>query len=112
MRGKLCKGCNEMVVGRDDKLFCCALCRSNYHNSKNRKRMSVVVATNADLRRNYFILKRLAEKDCSKVPLKALLALNFKPSLFTSFTQESDTNWIYDISYRISADDWVYINVS
>ena len=104
-----CYACGERVVGRADKKFCSDHCRSNFHNNLNRDRYIIVRQLNNKLRRNYTILVELTDEGCFSIPLKALKALKFDPSLFTGWIETEQKLLIYDISFSISDDGWVML---
>ena len=81
---KKCLECGDPVIGRDDKKFCEAQCRSAYNNRQNKEKNSFIRSINAILRRNRQILKELNPKGKSKATKQLLMEKGFRFSYFTN----------------------------
>lgn len=87
MERRRCLDCEEIVVGRIDKKFCCDQCRNNYNNKQNRDANNFVRNLNGILRRNRRILQRLAANNKAKVSKHKLDSLGFNFGYFTNTYQ-------------------------
>lgn len=82
---RICAECGEKITGRSDKLFCCDMCRTSYHNRINRINTREIRKVNSILSRNRTILAKLyktQERDiaCSKLA-KELFNFNYFTAL-------------------------------
>ncbi|MFT6807605.1 MAG: hypothetical protein ACJA01_000825 [Saprospiraceae bacterium] len=79
-----CLECGDSFIGRMDKKFCGAQCRSSYNNRLNRDKTAFISGINHILRRNRYILKQLNPKGKSKASKQLLLEKGFRFSYFTN----------------------------
>ena len=79
-----CVECGEEFIGRADKKFCSAYCRSSYNNRLNRDANNFIRNINNILRKNRRILARLNPKGKARVHRDKLLENGFKFSYFTN----------------------------
>ncbi len=79
-----CLECGKAFLGREDKKFCEAQCRSSYNNRIQRVRTKFIRDVNIILRRNRYILKQLNPKGKSKASRQLLLEKGFRFSYFTN----------------------------
>ncbi|MEM9327554.1 MAG: hypothetical protein AAGA85_17945 [Bacteroidota bacterium] len=66
-----CLECDSPLIGREDKKFCDAQCKSNFHNRQNRREQATIRSTNQILKRNREILRNL-------LPLEGKIVLTKK----------------------------------
>ncbi len=106
---RYCLECKEAFVGREDKKFCSAQCRSSYNNRLNKDRTSFVRGINQILRKNRSILEELNPKGKSKATKELLQEKGFR---FSYFTNEYITKagkryrFCYDQGYLELGNDW------
>jgi hypothetical protein len=103
---RTCLECHDVLVGREDKKFCCDGCRNAYNNRGNRVREKLLREVNAKLRRNYRILSGLNPSDKTKIPRARLLESGFDFNYCTSIRSgpRGDYFFVYDQGYRLLDD--------
>lgn len=79
-----CVECGDQFIGRADKKFCSAHCRSSYNNRLNRDATNFMRTINNILRKNRRILAELNPHGKTKVHRDKLLEQGFKFSYFTN----------------------------
>ncbi len=81
-----CKNCDEKVVGRSDKVFCSAYCKSAYHYVRNKNKENTFFKTvDNQLKQNRRILKIFNKSGKSVVRKSDLLREGFNPKYFTHY---------------------------
>lgn len=104
-----CLECQEKFIGREDKKFCSAQCRSSYNNRANKDKTAFVRTVNQTLRKNRAILEQLNPRGKSKAARELLLEKGFK---FSYFTNEYVTKagkvyrFCYDQGYLALDNNW------
>ncbi len=103
---RYCLECGERLSGRSDKLFCCDSCRSNWHNTRARKKDVGIRRINSILKRNHTILEGCILSGKTHIGTKELIDKSFNPYYFTSAERSAIRRrfYCYDIPYRLSAD--------
>ncbi len=99
---KQCLECDESFVGRADKKFCSASCRSSYNNRLNSDSTSFIRNINNILRKNRRILFDLNPSGKTKIHQDQLLEQGFKFSYFTNtYTTKTGNTYFfcYDQGY-------------
>lgn len=83
---KNCLNCNESIVGRSDKIFCDAYCKSSFHY-KNKKgaEISLFESIDKQLKTNRRLLKSFNKAGKAVVRKEELLSEGFNPKYFTHF---------------------------
>lgn len=85
-----CLQCKEDLIGRIDKKFCTAYCKSAYHASKNKiKEASLFVKIDRQLKKNRRILKEYNKSGLSTVRKETLIGEGFNPKYFTHYWKNS-----------------------
>jgi len=80
---KFCLSCNKELVGRTDKKFCDAQCRSTHHN-RNRPLYEISIQkTNSALRRNRSLLAHFCPSGKSTVRKDVLTKSGYQFEIFT-----------------------------
>ncbi|MFH4968740.1 hypothetical protein V8G61_11110 [Gaetbulibacter sp. M240] len=80
---KFCLSCNKELIGRSDKKFCDAQCRSIYHN-KNRPQHEITIQKiNSALRGNRSLLAHFCPSGKSTVRKDVLAQSGYQFELFT-----------------------------
>ena len=79
-----CIECGDKFIGRQDKKFCTAHCRSVHNNRLNSDHNNFVRNVNNILRKNCRILKQLNPKGKTKVHRDDMLELGFNFKYFTN----------------------------
>jgi DNA-directed RNA polymerase subunit M/transcription elongation factor TFIIS len=83
MQMKFCLACNKELIGRTDKKFCDAQCRSTYHN-KNRPIHEITIQrTNSSLRKNRTLLAHFSPSGKTTVKKEILLKSGYRFDVFT-----------------------------
>ena len=101
---KNCLECNEKIVGREDKKFCCDGCRNAHNNKINKDSNNLMRNINNTLRKNYRILMELNVDGKSKTTRSKLFSKGFNFELFTSILHTKSGNtyyFIYDQGYLL-----------
>ena len=104
---KFCLACNKELIGRTDKKFCDAQCRSTYHN-KNRPIHEITIQrTNSSLRKNRTLLAHFSPSGKTTVKKEILLKSGYRFDVFTNmFTFKTGTYYFcYDYGYLPVKDD-------
>jgi hypothetical protein len=80
----VCLSCGRPLVGRVDKKFCHAACRSAYHNTKQREERLQINGVDLVLKHNRRILKVcIGRERTRRVSKEELLARGFRFEFFT-----------------------------
>ena len=80
---KFCLSCNKELVGRTDKKFCDAQCRSTHHN-KNRPLHEITIQkTNSALRQNRSLLAHFCPSGKTTVRKDVLAQSGYQFEVFT-----------------------------
>ncbi len=106
----ICLECEEKIIGRADKKFCSAHCRSSYNNRRNRDASNFMRRITNILRKNRRILEELNPNGKAKVHRDKLLEKGFKFSYFTNEYVTKSGNvyrFCYDQGY-LEIDDSYY----
>ena len=83
MKMKFCLSCSKELVGRTDKKFCDAQCRSTYHNQNRPQHEITIQKINSILRRNRSLLAHFCPSGKSTVRKDVLLQSGYSLELFT-----------------------------
>lgn len=81
---RTCKECGAEFVGRSDKKFCSAQCRSSYNNRLNSDATNFIRNINNILRKNRRILSELNPNGKATVHRDKLIERGFRFSYFTN----------------------------
>lgn len=104
---KFCLACNKELVGRTDKKFCDAQCRSTHHN-KNRPLHEITIQkTNSTLRRNRSLLAHFSPSGKTTVSKEILFKSGYSFDVFTHiYNFKSGTYFFcYDYGFLPVKDD-------
>ena len=99
---KRCLECKEPFIGRADKKYCTAGCRSAAYNRSNRASINLVRNINNILSKNRKILAQFNPNGKSKIHKEKLLGEGFKFNYFTNIYQTKAGNvyyFVYDQGY-------------
>lgn len=110
-----CLECGEVLMGRADKKFCNDQCRSAHYQRRNALGESLIRNVNAQLRKNYSILKALNKDGKTKVKKSTLLKEGFIFGPITGIytTRENRTYYfVYDQGYLPIDNDYYILVVS
>lgn len=108
MDERKCLYCGEILIGRQDKKFCCDSCRNSYNYEKNHQKINVIRNVNAVLARNYAVLQAMNPKGKNFVSRQQLVDKGFD---FKFFTHEYRTktgsvyHFVYDQGYVPKEND-------
>lgn len=106
---KQCLECGDTMIGRADKKFCSAQCRSSYNNKLNSDANKLVRNINNILRKNRRILVELNPDGKARVHKDKLTARGFNFNYFTNIYQTKSGNtyyFCYDYGYLPIKDDF------
>ncbi|MCF6308833.1 MAG: hypothetical protein L3J09_12905 [Flavobacteriaceae bacterium] len=111
---KKCKICSNLIVGRNDKIFCSLRCKNYYHI--NLRKVTNIAALNIDriLHRNRSILLEIMGKNTiqKKVNRIILEQKKFRFNFLTHFhinSKGKTYHWVYDFAWMSFSDDEIYI---
>ena len=93
--------------GRSDKRFCSSDCRSAYHNRHRREEMLTLRKLEANLLRNFRLLRKLREEGVSQLSRAAFERMGFDFSFYTHAMQGVRNEQIffcYDMPYMLEED--------
>ena len=83
---KRCPNCNELIIGRIDKVFCNAYCKSNYHyENKKKQEPSLFQKIDKQLKLNRRLLSHFNQSGKSIIRKEKLLEAGFNPNYFTHY---------------------------
>lgn len=83
---KTCLNCKEIIIGRIDKVFCNAYCKSNYHyESKKKQEPSLFQKIDKQLKLNRKLLTHFNQAGKSIIRKEKLLEAGFRPKFFTHY---------------------------
>lgn len=109
---RACLECSAALLGRADKKFCCAECRSSYHNKSNYETNKLIRDINRLLKRNYAILKACKQFNSSEIEYNELLMRQYNFNFATTLCTDENGNaayFCYDLGYVQISDDHVRI---
>lgn len=100
---KKCPNCNELIVGRIDKVFCNSYCKSNYHYESNKgQEPTVFQKIDKQLKLNRRLLSSYNQSGKSTIRKEKLLEAGFNPKYFTHYWKNSSGKiylFCYDIGF-------------
>lgn len=97
---KMCLNCNEEIVGRIDKIYCSAYCKSSYHYEKKKsKTVTRFKMVNEQLKINRAVLKHFHTTGKTIMRKEELLKKGFNPNFFTNYWKNSK-NDVYLFCYE------------
>ena len=107
MQKLFCLSCEKELIGRTDKKFCDAQCRSTYHNKNKPVYEIEIQKTNSALRKNRSLLAHFCPSGRSTVRKEVLSQSGYQFHLFTNiFTFKNGTYYLcYDYGYLPIVDD-------
>lgn len=83
---KKCKNCQEKMIGRIDRKFCSAYCKSTYHYYESRDQPQTFFRkVDTQLKANRRILKDYNKAGKATLRSEVLLSEGFDPSFFTHY---------------------------
>jgi hypothetical protein len=103
MEQRLCKECNQKLLGRKDQKFCSDYCRNAYNNKQNEDANKYVRRINSILRKNRRILEHLNPEGKKTVDAITLAEEGFNFHYFTNiYTTQKGGNYYfcYEYGYR------------
>ena len=109
-----CKVCNNLVIGRKDKLFCSVRCKNYYHVNLRKVTEICVKEIDTILHRNRSILLEFMGKRRAKITIDRI-ALEKKKFVFTYHTHTQTNSkgkvyyYVYDFSWMEFSDDKILI---
>ena len=107
-----CKTCGAKLIGRSDKKFCDAQCRSSFNSREKRKHEQLILEINKTLRKNRKILKQFNPEGKTTIRKEYLDKLGYDYRYHThSYSTKSNNTYhfCYDYGYFIIDDEKVLI---
>ncbi len=98
--------------GRSDKRFCSSDCRSAYHNRHRREEMLTLRKLEANLLRNFRLLRKVRKEGLSQMSRGAFERMGFDFSFYTHSMQGVRNEQIffcYDMPYMLEEDTVVFL---
>lgn len=80
----ICVECGKELLGRSDRKFCCAECRTAFHNREYRRKNREILRINKILRKNHIILENALAHKRNICSTKYLYEEGFNFDYFTS----------------------------
>ena len=99
---KKCPVCESVIVGRTDKKFCSAKCKSVHQYETRQKTEAFYLEIDRQLKINRKILKTYNYKGYTTVRKSALLNDGFNPGFFTHYWKNSRGDvyfFVYDYGF-------------
>ncbi len=111
---KICRFCDNEVIGRSDKLFCSVSCKSKYHRKLRNLADTAAKQIDKILHRNRSILLEILGKKRLKIKVNRLLLekKKFNYKYHTHFTRNSKGKiyyYVYDLAWMSFSDDDILI---
>jgi hypothetical protein len=108
---KRCQECEEPLIGRADKKFCCDQCRNAFNNRHNADANNMVRNINNALRRNRRIIDRLIGSGKEQVRRERLLSQGFSFSFYTHQTERSGNvyRYCYEVGYAALNEETILL---
>ena len=95
-----CPECNEIIIGRSDKVFCTPFCKSSYHYKKNLENdNNIFIRIDKILKQNRRILKSFNKSGKTTVRKDVLINDGFNPKYFTHYWKGQNDN-VYLFCYE------------
>jgi predicted nucleic acid-binding Zn ribbon protein len=109
-----CKICKKDILGRTDKQYCSAKCKSEYNHRLQKVTKSATAEIDKILHRNRSTLLEIMGKNITqmKIPRVKLDKKKFNYSYITHFhvnNQGKTVQYVYDFSWMIFSDQEVLI---
>lgn len=109
-----CKTCGSILIGRTDKKFCDAQCRSSFNGIKKRKHEALIIEINKTLRKNRKILKQFNPEGKTTIRKEYLDKLGYDFRYHThSYTTKANNvyHFCYDYGYfKIDEEKVLIVN--
>jgi hypothetical protein len=110
----LCKICKTPFTGREDKMYCSAKCKAEYHTKLKRVTFKASATIDKILHRNRSTLLEIIGKNATqkKVSKQLLDLKKFNYTYITHYhinSQNKTVHYVYDFSYIIFSDQEVLI---
>lgn len=102
MKVNFCLSCNSKLMGRSDKKFCDAQCRSSYHNRNKPVHEMLIQQTNSILRKNRGILAHYCPQGKATVRKEIIEGSGYQFDHFTHIVQFKNGTYYfcYEYGYR------------
>ena len=109
-----CKLCKKKIIGRSDKIFCSASCKSYYHRKLRKVTKTATLSIDKILHRNRSILLEIMGKHRVKLSLDRITLekkkFNFKYHTHFHINKQGKMyKYLYDFGYMEFSDDKVLI---
>ncbi|MFK7812162.1 MAG: hypothetical protein AB8B59_06685 [Maribacter sp.] len=105
---KSCPICNSIVLGRTDKIFCSAKCKSIDQYEKRQQDEKFFLKVDRQLRINRKILKRYNKSGFTTIRASELVGEGFNPDFFTHYWKNKKGDvylFVYEYGFlRINGD--------
>lgn len=112
MEENLCLACGEKIIGRSDKKFCDAQCRSMHHNKQNETERKLYQSINTILKKNHQLLCKFNIEGKTKVRKSRLQEHGFQFDFHTQTlptTNDKVYYFCYNQGWLETGDDWLLL---
>lgn len=112
MKTKNCLFCGEKLIGRADKKFCDAQCRSQFHNKEHEEERKLYQEVNSILKKNHQILMALNTDGKTKIRKSKLLEQGFQFDYHTQILPTSKDRtyyFCYNQGWLETGGDWLLL---
>lgn len=112
MEEKKCLQCGEKLIGRNDKKFCDAQCRSQYHNIEHESERKLYQGINAILKKNHQLLTKFNTEGKTKIRKSRLLEHGFQFDYHTQIlptTNDKTYYFCYNQGWLETGEDWLLL---
>lgn len=86
----LCPHCNSEIIGRSDKRYCSAHCKSAYQYKKLKSEETLYYSIDKQLKTNRKLLKAYNKSGMSTIRKEKLLSEGFNPKYFTHYWKNNN----------------------
>lgn len=90
-----CQECGLILIGRSDKKFCSDQCRASFHNREYSQNSESIRRVNRVLKRNRFVLGKLAEQGKFQINKKKLEEMGFNFDFYTHLRKKKDGSKVF-----------------
>lgn len=105
---KSCLACNAELKGRADKKFCDPHCKSAYHYEKDRKKASLFLQIDRQLKQNRRLLKIYNKAGKATIRSQTLIDQGFDPNYFTHYWKNSQGDiylFVYEFGFLTKTEN-------
>lgn len=108
---KQCLHCSQKVVGRTDKKFCSAGCRSTYHNELRNRTSQQEYQLMFNRQLLHFVRTALSSEE-NRLALKPLKSLGFDPDVCTNQREHQGQlyRYCFEMAYSVNETELILLD--